>query len=494
MLQYREWLVFLNITGDDLQRLREARPLAETLGDAVAGRFYEQMGYSADMMKVVEGHSSIERLSNTLREYFLSLFTGRIDDEYYERRRTIGQIHYRIGVTPGWYVSMIPVLGDSFVEAALEHALSELGQVLLENDTRIMHQLAESMRPTRVFGRRGPAPEVSSDRIVGALKQSFTDLQQLFSAFNRLLAFDQLVVLNQYMDGFLHTVRTVQGAGVELGERSAGMAGATDRARRGTQIIVESIEEVAVASANQSSSIWEAVQATSELREALERIADAAGRQTHAIEQIADLVGGIQDMRETVVATGDKVRALDEHSRKVGEIVAIISEIAEQTNLLALNAAIEAARAGDQGRGFAVVADEVRKLAERSANSAGEIGDLIVEMRQGIDETVASMATGLEIAAGSSAAATEARQGLLELEDTLRALRATTEAMTEKSATVSEAMEQMSAMSKDTTDSAEHVSEAATEMARSVEEMAQAAHSLADIGERLQQLVGQFRG
>jgi methyl-accepting chemotaxis protein len=68
---------------------------------------------------------------------------------------------------------------------------------------------------------------------------------------------------------------------------------------------------------------------------------------------------------------------INQRAQSMAEIIGVMDSIAFQTNILAINAAVEAAHAGEQGRGFGIVAQEVRALAQRSAQSAREIRELI---------------------------------------------------------------------------------------------------------------------
>jgi methyl-accepting chemotaxis protein len=91
---------------------------------------------------------------------------------------------------------------------------------------------------------------------------------------------------------------------------------------------------------------------------------------------------GESNVHDTILSM-DKIKVT---SKKITEIVSLISEISSQTNLLALNASIEAARAGEAGRGFAIVADSINKLADRTGNSVKQINHLISDSENAINE------------------------------------------------------------------------------------------------------------
>ncbi|TFV64819.1 PAS domain S-box protein [Geodermatophilus sp. DF01-2] len=91
---------------------------------------------------------------------------------------------------------------------------------------------------------------------------------------------------------------------------------------------------------------------------------------------------GVEALRASLEAIG----LIQKSSVAITEIVRVMGEIANQTNLLAFNASIEAARAGEHGVGFSIVAGEVRKLAERSFEAAQQIGKLIDESAERVQQ------------------------------------------------------------------------------------------------------------
>ena len=132
---------------------------------------------------------------------------------------------------------------------------------------------------------------------------------------------------------------------------------------------------------SQASSLEESAAAMEQLSATVENSNEAAQKVVRESHHSAELAtqGG-----QAVAQVSQVVGAIEQSSRKMGQIISTIEGIAFQTNILALNAAVEAARAGEQGRGFAVVAGEVRSLAQRSSEAAKEIQALINESASNI--------------------------------------------------------------------------------------------------------------
>jgi methyl-accepting chemotaxis protein len=132
--------------------------------------------------------------------------------------------------------------------------------------------------------------------------------------------------------------------------------------------------ELSARTENQASSLQLTAASMQQLTGTVSRNADSTAQANTLAASAADVAAQGGRSVSQVVHT---MQQINDSSRQVGEIVAVIDDIAFQTNILALNAAVEAARAGEQGRGFAVVAAEVRQLAQRSGAAAREIKALI---------------------------------------------------------------------------------------------------------------------
>jgi methyl-accepting chemotaxis protein len=160
----------------------------------------------------------------------------------------------------------------------------------------------------------------------------------------------------------------------KLQEAMRGIAANTLGVKSGATEITSASDDLARRTEQQAASLEETAAALDQITATVRKSAEAAAEARNlAAEAKSDAERSDEVVRDTVNA----MSGIASSSKQIGNIIGVIDEIAFQTNLLALNAGVEAARAGDAGRGFAVVATEVRALAQRSADAAKEIKNLI---------------------------------------------------------------------------------------------------------------------
>jgi methyl-accepting chemotaxis protein-1 (serine sensor receptor) len=171
---------------------------------------------------------------------------------------------------------------------------------------------------------------------------------------------DLQAALKKMNDGLTSLVGHVRESADGIATAAAQIASGHHDLSGRTEKQASAVQETAASMHQMTAAVRHSAQTCREARTLAGSAAEAAGRGAEAVERVVRTMG-----------------LISEQSRRIADITGVIDAIAFQTNILALNAAVEAARAGEQGRGFAVVAGEVRALAQRSAEAAREIKDLI---------------------------------------------------------------------------------------------------------------------
>jgi methyl-accepting chemotaxis protein len=331
------------------------------------------------------------------------------------------------------------------IETQAQRDRAEQQQVVLDQErarnVAMSEEAAETQR--RIIASVGEALAL----LAGG--QLATRLQDLGPDFEQLR-----VDFNGMVDSVAQAISSIKSASLAVEGGAGELANQAEQLAKRTEQQAASLEETAAALDEVASTV-----------ETSSKGADHAGRMVN--EAKAEARESAEVVRRAIGAM-DRIQS---SSSQIGQIISVIDEIAFQTNLLALNAGVEAARAGEAGKGFAVVAQEVRELAQRSANAAKEIKQLV--------------ATSSAEVAGGVSLVNETGEALLKIEERIGNIAETIVA-------IAASYREQSSGLKEINHAINDMDQATQRNAAMVEETSAACHDLLSQSHLLQQAAGRF--
>ncbi|WP_282935975.1 globin-coupled sensor protein [Paenibacillus sp. RC67] len=126
---------YIGITENDLRLLHSKESDFRSIVHDLVDELYRQIAAETELLQIIQRHSTLERLKETQRSYFLSMTSGVLDEAFIEGRLFIGKVHSRIGLTSNWYLGTYII----YLDIAVAHL-----EKVLPNDWRpVIHALTK---------------------------------------------------------------------------------------------------------------------------------------------------------------------------------------------------------------------------------------------------------------------------------------------------------------------------------------------------------------
>lgn len=317
--------------------------------------------------------------------------------------------------------------------------------------------------------------------------------------------------LNTMTSNLKEVLHSVSNSAQQVAATSEELTASSEQTSRASEEITESIQQISSGQESQLFGMQEAKNSVSQISSSITEITtnikelNELSIETSKVsdsgnEVILQTVEQMNQINDQSTATTEAMLVLERKSQEIGEIINVITGIAEQTNLLALNAAIEAARAGEHGKGFAVVADEVRKLAEESGNAAKNISSLISEIQDNTKHTVKTanegklaIESGMKYVSNAGKTFEKISDDINLINNKLSFISGEIQEINSNTEVLVTEVNKTKDVTERSTDYTQNVVAAAEQQYASMVEMTAASRALAEMSEKLQDVVSDFK-
>ena len=192
--EVKQQLQMIHLTEEDLGLIQSFGNVIQNRIEDLVESFYSTIIQVPELKTIITNHSTVDRLRVTLQNHIQKILLGVIDDQFVEVRLKVAKAHYRIGLSPRWYLSAFQNLQNSFLNLIYENFNQVNDQKALISAISKMFSfeqqlVIEAYEIENLQARERQYEEIKSEvkqQILGISQELMTSTQQTHASANKL--------------------------------------------------------------------------------------------------------------------------------------------------------------------------------------------------------------------------------------------------------------------------------------------------------------------